>query len=420
MNIQYNQSCRGGSSILAVFFVTLFSVLALSFTGMTNTNLQMAKNHSDLSEAQAMAESGLAYANMLFADFISVGFETPFSGSALTVEEAQDIYDDFVVYLQTADNLDTSLLTGGIAISNASNMTDTGGAGVLLALPTIKVKPDDMGGYVVTLKQYDDTPEELIIISQGQIGDITRAVQLNYNITKDPAPIFDFAIFAKDQITLNNSNTVDAYNYVGDDTEPLQIGVNSTASNAIYLNNSVTVDGDVLVGPGGDPDDVIEMINSVTITGDSSSIEEEWVPPSVTVPESLLSGPLLPDITINNTTVTLTDSGKYGTINLGNSSKLIIDGDVTLYVTGAMIVGNSASLDIVNTEGSSLTLFVGGDFSVTNSGTLNNLTTEPYRLIGFGDEHTKKPTRTTGSVAFSATPAHPEPAGREWRGRGGG
>ena len=88
MNMQYNQSCRGGSSILAVFFVTLFSVLALSFTGMTNTNLQMAKNHSDLSEAQAAAESGLAYAHMLFNDFMNSGSASGSYNPELTGDEA--------------------------------------------------------------------------------------------------------------------------------------------------------------------------------------------------------------------------------------------------------------------------------------------------------------------------------------------
>ena len=61
---------RGASSILAVFFVTLFATLAISFAGMTNINVTMSHNHQKMAQAGAVTESGLAYASFLITSYI--------------------------------------------------------------------------------------------------------------------------------------------------------------------------------------------------------------------------------------------------------------------------------------------------------------------------------------------------------------
>lgn len=67
------KSCRGGTSILAMFFVSLFAMLAISFAGMGNINVMMSRNHRDVAESQAAAESGLEYASYLINDYIQFG-----------------------------------------------------------------------------------------------------------------------------------------------------------------------------------------------------------------------------------------------------------------------------------------------------------------------------------------------------------
>ncbi|MCK5270708.1 MAG: pilus assembly PilX N-terminal domain-containing protein, partial [Sedimentisphaerales bacterium] len=80
---------RGFSSILAVIFVSLFSVLGISFFSMTNINLTMADNHYRTAQAQAAAESGLAYAGYLIGSYIReespYTFDQTLSQSAMTV-----------------------------------------------------------------------------------------------------------------------------------------------------------------------------------------------------------------------------------------------------------------------------------------------------------------------------------------------
>jgi hypothetical protein len=78
----------------------------------------------------------------------------------------------------------------------------------------------------------------------------------------------------------------------------------------------------------------------------------------VVVPSYLLratsKGTIRKDKTVRN-------DGKWDEINLGNSEILTINGDVTLYVTSDVLMGNGVGF--VFTENSSLVLYLGGDMA---------------------------------------------------------
>ena len=89
---------------------------------------------------------------------------------------------------------------------------------------------------------------------------------------------------------------------------------------------------------------------------------------------------------IGGTTIT-TASAKYDTINVGNSEIVTIDGAVTLYVIGDVILDNSAEIRIVDSNtnpNASLTLYLGGNLLMQNGGTINNLTKNPAKLKIYG------------------------------------
>jgi hypothetical protein len=188
-----------------------------------------------------------------------------------------------------------------------------------------------------------------------------------------PQGPFEFAVFAEDGAELKNSALVDWYNFDADD-EIMKFGTNSIASGAFSFKNSSTINGDVVVGVGGNPDVVIDDFGA-TITGDTRALRERNVLPPIAVPDWLDSLPS--SGTIQNDT-TITNSAKYSDINLKNSNTLLIDGDVSLYVTGEIILGNSAEIQIDNDA--SLILYLGGDFEGKNSSTVNNLTQETKKL----------------------------------------
>jgi len=78
-------------SVLAIFFVVLFSVLAVSFASMSNLNVQMSRNHRDIVAAQAAAESGLSFMNALVKKYILYGAEKTFQ-NVVSDDEAADTF----------------------------------------------------------------------------------------------------------------------------------------------------------------------------------------------------------------------------------------------------------------------------------------------------------------------------------------
>jgi hypothetical protein len=207
------------------------------------------------------------------------------------------------------------------------------------------------------------------IESIGTSGNAERKVVC---ILKPQGP-FEFAVFAEDGAELKNSALVDWFNFGADD-EILKFGTNSIASGAFSFKNSSTINGDVVVGVGGNPDYVIDDFGA-TITGDTRALKERNVLPPIAVPDWLDS---LPSSGTIQNDATVTNSAKYSSINLKKSKTLLIDSDVSLYVTGEIILGNSAEVQIDNDA--SLILYLGGNLEGKNSSTINNLTQEAKKL----------------------------------------
>jgi len=231
---------------------------------------------------------------------------------------------------------------------------------------------DAVFSYTVT----GDLGSGYTVESTGISGQAQRTVSCTLQL-RGP---FEAAIFTKDGMELKNSAVVDWFNYTEDD-KTMQIGTNSTTAGSVILRNSATVYGDVVVGMGGNPGVVINDYGA-TVTGDTRALTERYVIQPVTVPEWLQSLPSSGAIPNDTNDTTITTSARYSSIDLGNSETVTIDGDVALYITGDITLGNSAELGIENDA--SLILYLGGDFEGKNSSTVNNETQDAQRLKIYG------------------------------------
>jgi hypothetical protein len=205
--------------------------------------------------------------------------------------------------------------------------------------------------------------------STGVSGELQKTV----SCTLKPQGPFEFAVFANQSLELDNSAVVDGYNFGADD-KILEVGTNSVDSDAILLNNSATIDGDVVVGVGADPSAVVSD-HGATITGEARAMTEKNSLSAIEVPhwlESLPSNGILEDAT------TITSSAKYSGIDLKTNKTIVIDGNVSLYTTGDVILNNSAELQIKSDA--SLILYLGGNFEGKNSSSVNNLTKDAKKL----------------------------------------
>jgi len=145
---------------------------------------------------------------------------------------------------------------------------------------------------------------------------------------------FEYSLFGQSGFLVHNSGKVDWYNNDEDDA-PMRIGTNSIAAGAITLNSSAYINGDVVVGVGGDPDVAVVAHDPGDIEGDIFVAPEEHELPEIIVPEWL---DLLPSSgTLTNNT-SISSSAKYSDIDLKSSRTIEIAGDVVLYVSGDMIL----------------------------------------------------------------------------------
>lgn len=216
------------------------------------------------------------------------------------------------------------------------------------------------------------------IESTGYFGHMEKTVN---SILRLRGP-FEYAIFADGSIDLKAGTTVDWYNY-DEDGENLQVGTNSIEPACISLKNSTTIRGDVVVGVGGNPDVVIDG-QWATITGRTYAAKQNYKLPAITAPEWLVSLPSGGTIgTIENYTE-IGSSGKYDEIDLKNSKEIEITGDVTLYIVGDVILGNSAQIVMDDDDDASLIMYIGGDLEAKNGSAFNNETQDPKRLKIYG------------------------------------
>ena len=184
--------------------------------------------------------------------------------------------------------------------------------------------------------------------------------------------LFEYAILTKERLILKPDTLIDGYNSEDPlDTDfDVEISTQSTADSSVILNSGVTVEGDITVGVGGDPDTVIKDMGAKTGDRIGGIIEE---------PLPLISPPALPnmgaDITAKGETVILNpgDSGQYGDIVVSKGDKAgvleISGGDVVLYLTGDIDLGESCEL--VVKDGSSLTIYIDGDIHCRTNSAIN-------------------------------------------------
>ncbi len=233
------------------------------------------------------------------------------------------------------------------------------------------------------------------IESTGDYGRAQRKVRSTLRLKS----VFDYGIFVNGVMDLKNGTTIDAYNL--DAGETLRIGTNSTDAGVISAKLGVTIDGDVVVGSGGDPSVVVDSIDEAVITGDVYS-SDEFVLSSVIVPQ------YLQDLTSLGTLIggtTVTASAKYDSINVGNGEVITVDGPVVLYVIGDIILDNSAQILIVdpNTNpNASLTLYLGGNIECKNGGTINNTSSDPQKLTIYGLDTSTSIVFKTNSIFYGA------------------
>jgi len=220
---------RGGTSIIAVFFVALFAVLALSFTAMSNVNVQMSRNHHHMAAAQSAAESGLQYASYIIDCYI-VEDAIRTTNNTVSDTEAQQTFDDLLAYFQSTLNDRPAL--GSESIGSAVSIL----GGRKFVIPPIKISPSETTTFSIEVIQYDADPHTIVITSSGVQDDVSRKVGLNYSIEKDTR-VLEYAVASRSRIIVTGDSTINQGIY----TTWSHPGI----ADPIELETESTINGDI-------------------------------------------------------------------------------------------------------------------------------------------------------------------------------
>jgi len=222
---------------------------------------------------------------------------------------------------------------------------------------------------VFTYKVIKDAGGDYVITSIGGSGQWCKTVRATLGIKS----VFDHAILSKDRIVLMPKTTVTGYNSddLTDTDIDIAIGTVSTESDRIPIGPGTVIDGDVFVGVGGDPNDVIGA--GGTITGDKYALPAEPEFPQIAPPP-------LPDMGFGLYTkgatmmISPADSGQYTDLTAlaagGSVGRIeVTGGPVVLHVTGDIQLGNQCELAVQ--PDAALILYVDGNILSGNGSSIS-------------------------------------------------
>ena len=275
--------------------------------------------------------------------------------------------------------------------------------------PMGTVLPSANANYTYTIEEIAKDAEYKIT-SIGQSGQAAKSVSMTVVVQG----AFDYALFAQGypipkqpkppkqnppapkplkkggKLEIKGYNVDDSYSsdlseaYSG----TIQLRTNNTKKRSVKLRENVVVNGDVIVGPGGEPDKIIEMKDGAEITGEAYPATERQELLSVSLPQSLESGQVK-DYKYKEH-VPIAGKNIYSSLIIPKGKVQEVNGNCEIYVVGDVKVEDGARLII--TENASLTLYVGGEkFEVKKkSAGIINETEDPKNLLIFGLDDCRK------------------------------
>jgi len=208
------------------------------------------------------------------------------------------------------------------------------------------------------------------VTASGTSGSITKTVISGLRLKS----AFEYAILTKNNLDIGSVSTV---NCNGCGSIPLKIGTtnNPNADAQITLKPNSTIEGDILLGQGGIPDLVI---GSGATYGNIYAVATDYDLPMPTVPGYLSSATEQPGQS-NPTSIT---TGKYQSLSLGTKITLPINGNVELYITGDITLGNDAN--IIVAPNSKLTIYLEGELEGKYGTGFTNDSHDPTQLTIYG------------------------------------
>lgn len=177
-----------------------------------------------------------------------------------------------------------------VSIAGVTNTGDTwGGTGGPVALPhrtelAYQVVVNSNFSGEEPLEDSDGTlipPEAIYVKSLGSLDGVARS-GLSAIVAQQRGMVFNYPAFGASSLALDNSLVQAVDSGLNPVAKKAPIRTNSQDSQAITLRNESYVDGDVTVGPGGDPNVALYTETGSGFSGDADTAGSELPLPQVT------------------------------------------------------------------------------------------------------------------------------------------
>jgi len=232
------QKYNGAVLIISMIFVMIFSAMAVSFAAFSGANVQVATNQQKVSQALAIAESGLEVTRY-WLDGIYV------PSIVAESQRFQYISDYF------QDDLDYYGITN-IAPAYSADQ---------IAIPAVMIDSSKNLTFDATIDKISNDVLQLEVT--GHNGQISRKIRVQYGFYQRGNPIFDFGIATKGPLDMIGNVDLAGANV---DVESSVYIEAIDAETALSLQGNCSIAGDVSIV---DPDADVELSNSSSIGGES-------------------------------------------------------------------------------------------------------------------------------------------------------
>ncbi len=254
--------------------------------------------------------------------------------------------------------------------------------------PTVSGMPIFDSGSTCSVTTVYHPVDGYTIHSVGTNRNRTRSVTATLRLKG----LFDMAVQCRNNVVLKNGTRIDAIDSSislnPDDTDQKAvIGTNSIQAGSIVLNNNVIVDGDVVVGVGGDVMTVIKDLGGQTLDRYALSAEIEFPP---VLPPALVGPDTAIEIAKGEMTIGAGGDfpavGRFSDLKLKNGTILRVTDNCTLYITGKVDMGQSSEIIVESAANASLTIYLDGSWVSDNNAGVTNTTMSPsaFQLYGTG------------------------------------
>ncbi|MBI4358340.1 MAG: hypothetical protein HY584_03490 [Candidatus Omnitrophica bacterium] len=238
----------------------------------------------------------------------------------------------------------------------------------------------NIGQYQTTVTPSQTNPNIYTIQAKGQVLTSTGgSIQQERNITAvvelGPAPKRPPYVFAEHTIQVSGNVVTDSYNSNNGTYQPQyagqkgHIGSNRADGNTISLSGNVQINGDAIIGPGGDPNTAIVLSGNSNISGTQYAASSGTTLDPATVPGGVSNSGGL-SVNGNNTVTLPSGTYHYTSLTIEGNGRLNTTGQTTIYVSGDVSIAGNGITTAQNLP-PNLTIKVVGDQTVTVSGNGN-------------------------------------------------